>query len=94
MPDIKPATCGQGLAANAALPEKLSALASAMADMLQNHTRSLDISDGNARLERDAYDHLVAGQRDVAARLNALSDAMRGYRDLPAAPHAMSALCR
>jgi hypothetical protein len=87
MPEEQPATCGQGLALNAVVPEKLATLMSAMAELLQNHTRSLDPGDANARLERDAYEHLVREQRAVASSLSALADAMRGYRELPAAPH-------
>ena len=92
MPDEQPATCGEGLALNAVVPEKAAALISAMAELLQNHTRSLDPGDANARLERDAYDHLVRDQRAIASRLSALAAAMRSYRDLPAAPHDVSML--
>jgi hypothetical protein len=87
MQDEQPATCGEGLAANAAFPEKLGALIGAMAELLQNHTRSLDISDANARLERDAYEHIVEEQRAIASSLGSLAVAMRSYRDLPPAPH-------
>lgn len=34
-------TCGQGLAEHAALPARLSDLTAAMADVLENHMRSL-----------------------------------------------------
>jgi hypothetical protein len=40
MQDEQP-SCGKGLATHAALPEKLAALLSAMAGLLENHTRSL-----------------------------------------------------
>ena len=88
----EPQTCGEGLAAHAALPEKIGALMQAMAMVLQNHTRSLDLNDENARMERDAYDRLVGEQRAIASGLRALAAAMRGYRDLPAAAHDASAL--
>ena len=69
MADEQPATCGEGLAANAVVPEKIAALFSAMADLLQNHTRSLDVGNANARLENDAYEHLVTDQRAIALTL-------------------------
>jgi hypothetical protein len=80
-------TCGKGLAANAVLPEEIGALLQAMAELLQNHTRSLNLSDANAVLERDAYDLLIKAQRDIASRLDALAAAMRSYRDLPIGKH-------
>ena len=86
------ATCGKGLAANAVLPEKLAALMGAMADLLENHVRSLDSSDPNGRLERDAYQRLVEDQRALASALGALASAMASYRDLPMAPHEVTVL--
>jgi hypothetical protein len=58
-------TCGKGLAAHAALPEKIGGLIQSMAELLQNHTRSLDLDDANARLERDAYDRLIKDERSI-----------------------------
>jgi hypothetical protein len=86
MQDEQP-TCGKGLAAHAVLPERIGALMEAMAELLQNHTRSLDLEDANARLERDAYDRLVREQRAIAAGLEALAAAMRSYHDLPVGKH-------
>ena len=83
----QPSTCGEGLAANAIVPERLGKFIGAMAELLQNHMRALDGSDPNARLEFEAYDDLVGQQRTVAASLATLAAAMEGYRDLPAAPH-------
>jgi hypothetical protein len=87
MQDEQPATCGEGLAAHAVVPEKLGAFIGAMAELLQNHTRGLDDRDANARLERKAYEDLVKQQRAVATGLSALAGAMKGYRDLPPAAH-------
>jgi hypothetical protein len=86
MQDEQP-SCGRGLAAHAALPEKLAALLSAMAGLLENHTRSLPPEDANAMLEREAYDRLIKDQQAVATSLQALAAAMRSYRGLPIAPH-------
>ncbi len=88
----EPATCGQGLAANAVIPERMAALLSATADVLQNHMRSLDPADDKARLERDAYQHIIGEQRGIVASLGGLARAMRSYRDLPMAPHDESVL--
>ena len=86
------ATCGNGLAAHAALPEELGALLAAMAELLENHTRSLPLDDVNAMSERKAYDRLIKDQHVVATSLQALADAMRSYRGLPTAPHNESLL--
>jgi hypothetical protein len=83
----EPATCGQGLAASAVVPEKTAALMDAMANVLQNHLRSLDPTDATARLEHDAYEHIIREQRGAASTLNGLARAMRSYGDLPIAPH-------
>ena len=91
MADDQP-TCGRGLAANAILPERLAALMHAMATMLENHTRALDPSETNGRLERDAYERLVRDQRVLASGLEALARAMVGNRDLPMAKHNMAPL--
>ena len=91
MQDEQP-TCGKGLAAHAVLPDRIGALMEAMAELLQNHTRSLDLDDANARLERDAYDRLVGEQRAIVASLEALAAAMRSYKDLPVGRHDESTL--
>jgi hypothetical protein len=87
-----PQTCGKGLAAHAALPEDIGALMAAMAGLLHNHTRSLDPGNAEARTEREAYARLVEQQQSIAASLRALAATMRGYHDLPMAPHDESTL--
>jgi hypothetical protein len=88
----KISTCGQGLAANAVLPENLAGLLRTLADLLENHTRALDNQEENGRLEREAYMHLVGEQRAIAAQLRSLAEAMRSYRNLPIASHDMAVL--
>ena len=44
----KPHTCGKGLAERSALPARLSALAAAIADVLERHQRTLDLTHDNA----------------------------------------------
>jgi hypothetical protein len=81
------ATCGQGLAAHSSLPTKLGELTAAVADVLELHTKALDLADENARQEQRAYLKLVEQHRQTAARLFATGDEMAEYRDLPTASH-------
>jgi hypothetical protein len=92
MPKDQPATCGEGVAANAVVPERIAALVSAMAAVLQNHIRSLDPGNANARLERDTYERLVGDQRALASSLSALAGTMTAAREVPPAPHDTRAL--
>ena len=71
-------TCGKGLAAGAALPEKLAELTGTMAEMLERHTKALDVSEAAGAQEQAAYESLVKGHREVADRLKALSEEMKG----------------
>jgi hypothetical protein len=57
-------TCGQGLAANAAIPAKLGELIASMAEILEVHTKALDLGDENAREENGAF--LMAEQQLLA----------------------------
>jgi hypothetical protein len=82
-----PETCGQGLAERSALPAKLSALSAAMADNLDQHRRTLDLTDHNARAEHDAYDAVASALRDAATQLQGIADGMAEYAPLPMARH-------
>jgi hypothetical protein len=84
-----PSTCGEGLAANAALPARLAELMAAQAEVLERHTKALDPADANARKELDAYDKLERAHRSVASQLTRLAEEMASYHDLPPAPHDM-----
>jgi hypothetical protein len=86
------ATCGRGLAANAPLPAKVGELAASVADVLEGHTKALDLEDDEARQEYDAYMELVEHHRRIAAQLRALSEQMTSYRDLPMGRHDFEAL--
>jgi hypothetical protein len=81
----RPQTCGQGLAERSALPAKLGALSAAMADNLEKHQRTLDLTDNNARAEHEAYEAVASALRKAAALLQATADRMVGYRELPMA---------
>jgi acetyl-CoA acetyltransferase len=85
MPDQP--TCGQGLAERSPLPSKLGELTAAMAKVLENHSRALDLGDENARTEHDAYQSLVAQLRSIAPQLQATGSEMAGYRDLQMGRH-------
>jgi len=80
-------TCGKGLAQNASLPAALAELMDAMAGNLELHTRALDMTDDNARLELEAYVKLSKQLRHAATTLAATGSDMAGYRDLPMARH-------
>lgn len=82
-----PATCGQGLAERSVLPAKLGALSAAMADNLDKHRRTLDLTDSNARAERDAYETVASVLRDAATQLQGVAIRMAAYRELPMGRH-------
>jgi hypothetical protein len=48
-------TCGKGLAEHSTLPARLSELTGAMAENLELHQTTLDLTDENARKEYGAY---------------------------------------
>jgi hypothetical protein len=83
----EPATCGKGLAERSVLPARLSALCAAMADVLEQHQQALDLTDANARTEREAYQVLARDYRNIATQLQNTADRMASYQNLPAARH-------
>ena len=85
-------TCGKGLAENSVLPAKLGELTAALAEILEVHTKALDLSDENSRQERDVYLDLAKQHRENAARLQATARQMAGYRDLPMGRHDFQAM--
>ena len=80
-------TCGEALAANAALPAALGTLTDSVAEVLERHLTALDLGDDNAWAERDVYRTLVEHHRHTAARLHATAEEMRRAGDLPPARH-------
>lgn len=86
------ATCGIGMAANAALPTRMAAVAAAMADVLTRHTDSLDPDEAAGAAEREAWLTIAAEQRQLAVRLTAAADRMEAQAGLPMAAHDMAAL--
>ncbi len=90
MPDER--TCGQRLAEHSTLPLKLAELTAAVAEVLELHTKALNLEDENGCQEQHAYLRLVEQHRQTAARLRATGDKMAGYRDLPMGRHDERAL--
>ena len=88
----KPRTCGNGLAERSALPARLSALTAAMADVLERHQQTLDLTDDNARAEQTANQQLARDYRSLTSQLRTTADRMVGYRDLPMARHHAEAM--
>jgi hypothetical protein len=88
----EPSTCGQGLASQSILPDKLGELLAALARILEAHMRALDPADHDARMELDAYAALVTAYRDVADRLSGIAVQMADYRNLPIAAHDEAAM--
>jgi hypothetical protein len=85
-------TCGKGLAEHSALPAKLAELIGSVADNLEIHMKSLDLSDAIAMKERDAYVSLTRQHRQIASLLHTASAEMAGYRDLPMGRHDQAAM--
>jgi hypothetical protein len=85
-------TCGKGVAASADLPARLAALMATRGEVLERHSRALDLTDPNSRQEFEAYTDLVRRHRDVAAALDSLAQQMRGCRDLPMGRHDFAAM--
>jgi hypothetical protein len=83
----EPRTCGEGIAERSALPSRMSALSAAIADNLERHRQTLDLTDDDAKAEHDAYTSLVNDYRNIALQLQAAADRMAGYRGLPMARH-------
>jgi hypothetical protein len=87
-----PTTCGQGVAAHAVLPERAAALFEAIAATLAHHRKALDLSDGAAREEDEAYAKLVVEMSEVVTRLRSVEARMSGYLNLPMGRHEESAM--
>ncbi len=87
-------TCGKGLAANAVLPERLGAVAAAMAEVLRGHMDALNPADDAARPELDAYRSVSGKLAEAGSILDAAAREMTAYRDLPMAEHDMAAMTR
>ena len=88
----EPQMSGEGLAQRADLPARLSALMTAMVEVLEAHQHALDLTDENARTEQAAYQQLVEDYRRLTSELRETADHMRGCQDLPTARHHAEAM--
>jgi hypothetical protein len=59
----------------------------ALTETLRTHLRTIDTSEVAGQAEWGAYSELADAYADLADRLGTTAARMRGYRDLPAAPH-------
>ena len=89
-----PSSCGAGLAANAALPAKVSELAGTLAAILENHLDALDEKDAGSRPEVEAYRAVARALRDGEARLRAAARRMADSERLPMGEHDVSKMTR
>jgi hypothetical protein len=80
-------TCGKGLAHHSAVPAKMAGYLAALAETLRTHLPMIDTSEATGQAEWVAYRELADAYADLADRLGTTASRMRGYRDLPAAPH-------
>jgi hypothetical protein len=85
-------TCGQGLAEHSVLPAKLGELIASLAENLELHMNTLDLTDENSRKEHAAYLELSREYRKIAAQLQATAKQMAGYQDLPMGRHDQKAM--
>lgn len=85
-------TCGRGLAEHSAIPAKIAQLIAALAENLEAHQPTLDLTDERSRRELDAYVTLAREHRAIAARLREAAERMASYRDLPMGRHDEGAL--
>ena len=85
-------TCGRGLAENSVVPARIAELILALAENLEAHLPTLDLTDPKAQVEQEAYQSLAAAYRQIALQLRATAEQMAGSRTLPMAQHDPKAL--
>lgn len=90
MPDEP--TCGKGLAEHSVLPAKISELLDALAENLDLHLTTLDLSDENSKKEDDVYRMLVKEYSMSAAHLAKTARRMAGFGSLPMGRHDAKAM--
>jgi hypothetical protein len=85
-------TCGKGLAEHSSLPAAFGEVIDAVAENLEAHLGTLDLTDERSRTEHGVYQELAKEHRAIAAHLRSTAGAMAGYRDLPMGRHDEQAL--
>jgi flagellar biosynthesis chaperone FliJ len=92
MDELDQTTCGMGLAESSKLPEKMGKFLSSLGEVLEEHTKALDLTDKRSRKELDAYNNLVHQIKDISVRLASIGIEMKGYQDLPMGKHYENAM--
>lgn len=87
-------TCGKGLAHHAAVPAKMAEYLEALTETLQTHLRTINTTTASGQDEWSAYRELADAFADLADGLGTTATRMRGYRDLPPAPHHQDELAK
>lgn len=80
-------TCGRGLADTAALPAKMAEVTGLLADILELHLPSLDLTDPLSQQEHVVYQQLLLGYREIATRMRETAQHMAAQRNLPMGRH-------
>lgn len=84
-------TCGQMIASKAVLPQRLSAGASSVADMLDAHAKIMSTNkDKAAQAEVKGLRELSKQYRQIATDYDKATDEMKKAASWPAAPHDMA----
>jgi hypothetical protein len=85
-------TCGTGLARYSTIPAKFGDLMASGAEVLELHTRALNLTDADSRRELDAYASVARQHREIGRQLHALAKELAGYRGLPMGRHDREAM--
>jgi hypothetical protein len=85
--DVQALTCGQELAASAAIPEALAALLKHVATNLEAHARWVGNDTQAALTEQAAMAVVACKYRELAEATEELVSTMRSCAQLPAAEH-------
>jgi hypothetical protein len=83
---IEEATCGQELAADSEVPEKLSQLMSHVAENMQAHAKWVAAS-ADGKMEHDRLMVVAREYEAIAAAADRAARAMKDMRDIPAVKH-------
>jgi hypothetical protein len=84
-------TCGQGLAYNAPLPAKMAEVTGLLADILELHLPSLDLTDPLSQREFEVYQELLSWYREISGRMRETARHMADQQDLPMGRHDLQA---
>jgi len=89
---VEDESCGDGVAQQSILAEKLADLTAAMAAVLEVHQGALDLTDPSTQAELEAYQKVVHALRASAAQLKATALQMAASRHVPMGRHDEAAM--